>query len=255
MIRTSSVYERCHDLFAMYPQAVRAANHSETIHLMVLMLRDGDAGRFFVLSDDRRDGASQYALRRWRTQGVENIQASGGDVSDLAVDAVSRGVPVPQDEYLFGWRDGDVLTALVVLYTTYTPARPEPGWAVMPLMGSPEAQWPPFARDRLLGHWFWEHYWAGNIVSVGSLVAGTSDTVFWVDTQAILGSNCCVVARDVSSPDEPVLRQGRYVYHEVLREGKPVPTLETLLADPNKTDLASRFQPLDSGSGQPQDDD
>jgi hypothetical protein len=250
MIRTSSVYEKCHDLFATYPLAVRAADDSETIHLMILMLQDGDAARFLVLSDDRRDGASRYALRPWRAQGTEIIEAGSGEVSDLAVNAVTKGAPIPQGDSLFGWRAADALTALLVVYTTYTPARPEPSWAVMPLAGSPEVQWPPFTRDRLFGHWFWEHYWAGNIVSATGLIAGTADTVFWIDTRAILGSDCCVVARDVRSPGEPVLRQGRYVYHEVLRDRKPVPSLETLLADPSKVDLASRFGQSDSDCGE-----
>jgi hypothetical protein len=120
----------------------------------------------------------------------------------------------------------------------------------MPLAGTPEAQWPPFTRDRLFGHWFWEHYWAGNIVSVGGLIAGIADTAFWVNTRAILGSDCCAVARDVRSPEEPVLRQGRYVYHEVLRDGKSVPPLEALLAYPGRVDLATRFRQPDSERGE-----
>ena len=226
----------------MYPLAVRVANQSETVHLMILMLRTGEAGRFFVLSRDRRDGASRYTLRRWRAEGAEVIDA-GSVASDVATSAVTDGVPIPQDEYMFGWRDGDALSALVVVYTTYSPALPEPSWAVMPLTDSSEEQWPPFTGDRFLGHWFWERYWAGDVVSVGDLIASTSDTVFWVDTQAILGSNCCVVTRDVSSPQEPVLRRGRYVYHEVLRRGTLVPTLDALLADRHKTDLAPVFEP------------
>src|SRR5689334_13308974 len=112
MIRTSSIYERCHDLFAMYPIAVRAANDSETIHLMVLMLQDGNAARFFVLSNDRSLGASRYALRPWRAEGREIIEAGGGAVSDLAVNAIANGVPIPQHDSLFGWRGADALTAL-----------------------------------------------------------------------------------------------------------------------------------------------
>jgi hypothetical protein len=243
VIRTSSLYERCHELFDTYPLAVRAANDDKTIHLMILMLRDGDDGRFFVLSHDRSSDRNRYSLRSWRTAGTETIEADGGTVSDLTASVITHGVPVPQDDFLFGWRDSDALTALVVIYTTYSPVHQEPSWAVMPLAGSPEAQWPPFTRERLLGHWFWEQYWAGNVVSVGGLIASTSDTVFWVDTEAILGSDCCAVARDVRSAGEFALPKGRYVYHEVLTEGDLVPSLEALLADPAKADLASRFQP------------
>jgi hypothetical protein len=249
VIRTSSPYERCHELFDTYPLAVRAANDAKTIRLMILMLRDGDNGKFFVLSHDRSSDRNRYSLRSWRTAGTENIEAEPGTVSDLTASVITDGVPVPQDEFLFGWRDSNVLTALVVIYTTYSPVHQEPSWAVMPLAGSPEAQWPPFTRERLLGHWFWEHYWAGNVVSVGGLIASTSDTVFWVDTEAILGSDCCAVAREVRSVDELALPEGRYVYHEVLSEGDLVPPLDGLLAYPGKADLASRFRPYSAEHG------
>ena len=242
MIRVSSLYETCHELFSDYPLVVRAEDPSETARSMVLSLQDGDHERFFILSSDRHEDRPCYSLRSWRAEGVVNIEADGSTISDAAVDAVTRGVPIPQDESLFGWRYGDDIVALVVFYTTYTPACPEPCWSVMPLADIPEAQWPPFTGERFFGHWFWEHYWAGNIVSVDGLVAGTPDTAFWVDTQAILGSDCCVVARDIKSSDGYRLRRGRYIYHKALREDRPVPSLEALLADPGKTDLAPRFR-------------
>lgn len=94
----------------------------------------------------------------------------------------------------------------------------------------------------LFGDWFWEHYRAGNLVCLGGLIAETPDTVFWVDTRAILGSGCCAVARDITSPDGYTLRRGRYVYHQALRADKPMPSLGELLADTEKIDLAPRFQ-------------
>jgi hypothetical protein len=208
---------------------------------MVLMLLDGGNMRFFVLSHDRRADVHRFSLHPWRADAIENIEADGGVVSDLAVQVVSDGVPLPQDDALFGWRHADAITALVVFYTTYAPAYQEPSWAVMPLAGVPEAQWPPFTGERLFGYWFWENYRAGNVVSVDGLVARTSKTVFWVGTQAILGSDSCAVAHDIWSPEGYVLRRGRYVYHQALRTGKPVPTLEAMLAD-GKVDLAPRFQ-------------
>jgi hypothetical protein len=50
------------------------------------------------------------------------------------------------------------------------------------------------------------------------------------------------VAREVRSPEGPVLPRGRYVYYQALRLGKRVPPLKALLADTGKIDLAPRFR-------------
>jgi len=130
----------------------------------------------------------------------------------------------------------------MVAYTKYTLEYPEPSWTVMPLAGTSEAQWPPFTDERLLGRWFWDQYWNGTVVCLGGLIASTLDAVFWVDTQATLGSYSCAVSRDIRSSEGYTLRAGRYVYHQVLREGKSVPSLEMLLAEADKTDLSPRFR-------------
>jgi hypothetical protein len=253
MIRTSSLYEACHELFAAYPLAARALNHSGTIRSMVLMLQDGDNAGFFVLSNDCGEGRPSYSLRPWPAGGIVDIEADGSPVvPDVVVKAVTRGVPIPRDGSLFGWTCGDAITALVVVYAEYTSVHPEPGWAVMPRAGISEAQWPPFTGERLFGHWSWEHYRAGSIVSLDSLIAGNPDTVFWTDTTATLGSNCCAVGRDIRSPKGPTLQRGGYVYYQVLRAGKPVPSLGMLLADTSKIDLAPRFRHSGHSDGWPQ---
>jgi hypothetical protein len=140
-----------------------------------------------------------------------------------------------------GWTGLGHVTALVAIYAKYTPAS-EPYWAVMPLAGIPEAQWPPFTDEPDFGKWFWKHYRAGNINSLGSLIAATPGAVFWVDAKAVLGSDCCAVARDVRSPEGYILPRGRYVYYEALRARKPVPSLQTLLTAADPIDLASRFR-------------
>ena len=67
MIRTSSLYETCHELFACYPLAARVVNLSGTIRSMVLVVRDtADAG-FFVLQHDCGDGVPFYSLSPWHT--------------------------------------------------------------------------------------------------------------------------------------------------------------------------------------------
>ncbi len=242
MICTNTLYETCHGLFTDYPLAVRAANTSGTISLMVLLVRGGESEKYFVLSRDCREDRPRYYLHPWRAEGVVKIEADDASFSGVTMNALTYGVPIPQDDSLFGWRDRETITALVVFYTRYTPACPEPSWAVMPLVGIPEAQWPPFTGESVFGHWFWEHYQAGNVVSVDGIVGGKPDTVFWVDTQTILDSNCCAVAHDITSPEGYTLRRGRYVYHKALRADKAVPPLRVLLADTSKTDLAPQFR-------------
>lgn len=239
MTDTRPLSEECHGLFTNYPLAARNVNESGTVRSMVLMLPDGDDAGFFVLSRSCVDGKLAYSLWPWPDGDIVDIKAEGcATAPDPAVRAVTRGVPIPRDGSLFGWVCGAVITALIVVYAEYTPAYPEPGWAVMPLAGAPEAQWPPFTGERLLGHWSW----VKSIVSLDALIAEAPDTVCWVDTKAIVGSDCCVVTRDISAPEGHVLQRGRYVYYEALREGKPVPSLSTLLANTGKIDLAPRFQ-------------
>lgn len=251
MIRTTSLYEACQELFAGYPLAIRAVNHSATIRSMVLMLRDDDDVGFFVLSHDYGDGALLYSICPWPAGDVADIEADGGArVPDVLVNAVTCGVPIPRHGSIFGWMGRDAITALVVIYTDYEPARPLPRWTVMPFAGIPESQWPAFT-GRLFGYWFWEYYRTGRIVSLDDLIAETPDTVFWVNTQAILGSDCCAVVRDIRGPERYTLRRGCYVYSEALRAGEAVPSLTALLADTGKTDLAPRFRRSAYSDGRP----
>jgi hypothetical protein len=162
-------------------------------------------------------------------------------VSDTVMTVLTRGIPIPRDRSLFGWRQDDYVTALVPVYTTFTPQYPEPFWAVMPRVAPPR-------RDGLLLPT--SIYSArgsgsttgGDLVSVDSLIAEVPGTVFWTDTKAILGSDSCAVAHNIKSPEGFMLERGCYVYHRALRAGTPVPSLRALLADAGKTDLAPRFR-------------
>jgi hypothetical protein len=53
---------------------------------------------------------------------------------------------------------------------------------------------------------------------------------------AILESPC------ISSHQGYVLGRGSYVYYQALQDRKPVPSLDTLLGDPDRIDLADRFR-------------
>jgi hypothetical protein len=241
---TASSYQTCQELFARYPLAARAVDPAGTTHSMVLVHQDGDDGRFFVLSRGRGDGQFIYSLCSWPAGRVVDIEADGdASISELARKVVAHGVPLPRHGSMFGWTGKkDVITALILFYSRYEPARPFPLWTVMPLAEVPQPQWPSFTGRPLFGSWFWEHYQDGSIIPLDRLIAYNADAVFWVNTQAILGSDCCAVARDISSPEGHTLRRGRYVYSEALQVGAPLPSLTALLSDPGKTDLAPRFR-------------
>ena len=248
---TDFLSNACRELFTDYPLATTRVNHSGTKHSMVLMFGHGYDARFFILSRYCSEGRALYSLRPWPARDAEDIEIHASGVPDVAVEVVTRGVPIPRHGSLLGWACDNYITALVAVYAKYTPAAPQPYWTVMPLAGASEAVWPPFTDERFFGHWFWKHHMTQGIWSLGDLIAGNPGTVFWVNTKVILASDCCAVARDIKGPEGPVLRRGRYVYHHTLRVGKPVPSLRTLLAATGKIDLASRFQQPEHSDGKP----
>jgi hypothetical protein len=241
---TPYIYRACQELFARYPLAAETAyDGGNIVSSMVLMLQDRDDAQFFLLSHRSGDDTSPYSLGPWPKGDLIEIGPDYKDAApDATLEAVTCGVPIPRDGSIFGWTHRDNITALIAIYTKYTPESPIPSWTVMPLAGIPEAQWPPFVNERFFGSWFWEHYRVRTIALLDDLIAETPDTFYWVDTRTILGSDCCVVARNLMGPDGYTLRRGRYVYYQALRAGKPVPTLTVLLADAGKIDLAPRFQ-------------
>ena len=240
MTRASGLYHACHQLFADYPLAARPDSGAESGGSMVLMV-PGEAS-FYVLSLDYEKGEPVYSLGPWPAGVLAEIPADDTAPPDPVTGVIADAVPIPRDGSLFGWVRGHAVTALIVIYAEYAPECPVPSWTVMPLADSPESEWPPFINERLFGRWFWEQYWVGSIVSLGGLVAETPGTVFWVDTKALIGSDCCAVARDIISREGQRLQRGRYAYFQALRAGEPVPALDVLLADVGKIDLAPKFE-------------
>ena len=205
------------------------------------MLCDGEQVRFFVLMRIRSRSRTDYTLSPWRATGAVEIAADGGEVPELVANVVEQGIPVPRDGSLFGWAYQEIVTALIVIYASYRPDSPVPVWSVMPLVGTPESQWPPFSIERFFGRWFWKDLQAGNIVRLDGLIPAHPGIVFWLDTHQALGSNCCVVASDIKTSAGRILRRGRYLGAAALLAGVAVPALTDLLAEARKTDLASRF--------------
>jgi len=172
MVPASRAYLACRYLFNEYPLAVSGVDHIPAMHTMVLMLCDGEQVRFFVLMRIRSRSRTDYTLSPWRATGAVEIAADGGEVPELVANVVEQGIPVPRDGSLFGWAYQEIVTALIVIYASYRPDSPVPVWSVMPLVGTPESQWPPFSIERFFGRWFWKDLQAGNIVGAAALRAG-----------------------------------------------------------------------------------
>lgn len=243
VVLTSSLFEWSQRLFSTYPLAISEASVKDngTIQSMVLMLQDADKVNYIVLSQSSCEDRSWYSLCPWPDGPALTIEA-GGDVlvPENFASAVNRASPLPRDGSLFGWICDDIVTSLIAFYTEFSPAVPEPCWSVMPRVGIPDTQWPPFTGEPLIGEQFWIFKRARKIISVEGLIAETSGTVFWVDTEAEFGSGCCVVVSDARNAEGYTLPSGRYVYHKV--PPATVPSLPALLAKTNKTDLAPRFR-------------
>jgi hypothetical protein len=237
-----SVAEVCRELFADYPLAVTPISHDGAVRSMVLMVRDADGTVFFDLTQHGGCSEPLYSLCPCGSGDVVDFSADSTPAPpDLVGDAVSRGVPIPRHGSLWGWRNGDMLAALVTVYAGYRPEHSEPGWAVLPLADIPRAQWPPFTGEPQFGWWFWSYNRDGRIVSLADLLAETSATVFWTTAEAPPGRNFCVVARDIKSPEGYVLCSGSYVYYRVLLSDHPSPSLDTVLSRTDLIDLAPRL--------------
>jgi hypothetical protein len=239
MMCISVLYKMCQYLYADHPLASGPVDQTGAAQVVVVTLVDGEGERFFVLSHDCAAATPSYQLCSW--SGGEQLEiVADADVAapDSFSDAVLRGVPFPVDGSLFGWRRGDEITALIAFYAEYASGAPEPCWSVMPLANTPERQWPSFPS---FGGWFWKLLDSGSVVYLGDLIATTPGTVFWSDTEPIIGSGCCLVMRDIESDDGYTLRRGRYVHHSVLSSAGQVPPLDVLLTETRTTDLAPRF--------------
>lgn len=255
MTRAPGLYQKCGDLFDRYPLAVRPVKRNDgTDRAMVLLRHDGDNVAFYVLLRGHGTDGIFYAVRPWRTDRMVTIGHDGApDIPSEILDTVNGGVPIPRDGSLFGWRLRNSVTAMIAIYAQYSAACPTPGWSILPRVGTAMTRWPDFAGQRLFGSWFWNYYRAGNIVSLAEPIARNPDVVFWSDTEKILGSGCCIVTHNIKGPEGYTLRRGRYVHHQILREGKPIPSLDVLFADIPKTDLAPRLERLLISEGSSRD--
>ena len=246
---TQTLYGQCEALFEDYPLAVEPICDDGTQSSMVLMQPNGTAPQFYTLHIVRDgDPYSFCILRPWRSAGGVEISADASAAAPaLAAEVLACVIPLPRHGSLFGWMDDRrTVSALMPFHTDYESETPEPTWTIMPRADVAENQWPPFAGASLFGAWFWNYLRSGGITFLDALIAATPDAVFWTDTQVAIATppgfvaDCCVVACDIVSPDGFTFPRGCYAPRPVLRSGE-LPELETLLADPDRIDLAPRF--------------
>jgi hypothetical protein len=238
-----SPYRACEGLFSKYPLAVLTISADGDVRSMVLMLTTGGHVKFFTLTQQAEGSGRFYHLHPWRAKGGAEIERDGTPgLNAEGQQAITAGLPLPADGSLFGWVSKGAVTAMIHFNTHYTPESPEPSWTVMPRTGTPSAQWPPFTGQGFLTASFWKHQRAGRIVSLASLIARTERTVFWADTNKLLGSGCLAVTRDVASPGGITLPRGVYAYSRALKARRAVPSMETVLAEYAPVDLAARFR-------------
>jgi hypothetical protein len=230
MTKTDSLYQRCQQLFADYPLAV--LDDWE----MALLMPAGTGAAFFILAKEE-DGS--YTMDRWSGEELGRVSSNGGSAGDDMACVLKDGVPCPRDGELFGWVQHGVITGLIAASISQEHG---PVWSPMPAVGTPEDSWPAFVGPHVLGHWFWDEYQAGKIVSLGPLIASTPGTIYWAATEPTIGSGSAVVTTAVhkggiSLPD------GVYIYHGVLTgSGLCAEALESLARKAPQTDLAPRFR-------------
>jgi len=244
MMRVRSAYDQCEDLFAAYPLAVQCIDWAGDLHAMALVVRNDDRADYFMLARDSSEQKTFYSLAPWRPDGPRvDIEADRGDAPRATATVLGQGIPLPRHGSLFGWLEGDGVTALLAVYTQYAPEHPEPSWAVMPLDDASAQRWPPFTRQHF-GSWFWEHYRARKLVPLAALVAANPGTVFWAGIEGTPGWDCCIVSRDVKSDAGYTLTRGCYLNYEALRQGVKVPPPDRWPAGAPKLDLAPLMRPL-----------
>jgi hypothetical protein len=253
----NNVYQECDDLLARYPLAAEplAADGSQTA--MTVMVIGDDGPEFFILRHvSNGDPHPFWVIHPWGAEG--NVAVEPGDsVKAMPPGACKSGrlslgearhvvveaVPLPRDGALFGWAPEGTVTALVPFDGEARDDHPVPTWALMPLAGTAEAQWPDFADKRPLGEWFWEYHRAGLIVELDEAIAQTRRACWWLNGEVYgLDTGLCAVARDIAITGGLTLPRGLYACCGVLREGTPLPTLEDVLAGRGKTDLGPRFR-------------
>jgi len=238
-----TAFSSCLRLFRSYPLAVRRHYAEHRYGSMVLLDQAAAAPRFFVLIMEWDD---LFVLRHWdRRDGtrmeIRPREPVPGEVQRL----IENSVPVPRDGALLGWVSGQQVLAVLAAHgrlpEPWDDASAVPGVLVLPLVGSPSAEWPPLATSPLDDGALWEYVARGQLTDLGPLVTQQAGRAFWVpgvNKPAGRPTGARIVVPERLSADDFWLPAGVYADHWALREGTPVLTARQLLALPGVVDLA-----------------
>jgi len=238
-----TAFTSCLRLFRSYPLAVRRHYAEHRYGSMVLLDRVAAAPRFFVLIMEWDD---LFVLRHWdRRDGarmeIRPHEPVPGEVRRL----IENSVPVPRDGALLGWVSGQQVLAVLAAHgrlpEPWDDVSAVPGVLVLPLVGSPPAEWPPLATSPLDDGALWEYVARGQLTDLGPLVTQQAGRAFWVpgvNKPAGRPTGARIVVPERLSADDFWLPAGVYADHWALREGTPVLTARQLLALPGVVDLA-----------------
>lgn len=242
MTTTTTLYDTCEDLFARYPLAVRNVTEDGTVRSMTLV---APGARYSVLVADTGQEVPFFTLGTWGPGPSADIERDG-TLSDSGADvsAITEGTPLPRDGSMLGWTDRGRVGALILSWTAYSPEMAEPSWSLMLPVGPSAYPHLPIADRRPMGAWVWEGLAGGSVADLSGLIGESPGGAFWADLDPGdgNGSGCIVVPADVTDRAGLVLPAARYAFGLAAEDRARVPSLEALLADPAKVDLAPRFQ-------------
>jgi hypothetical protein len=245
-------FAACLRLFRSYPLAVSPwsgdGRHRSIVlrHPGIEENRASGGSDFFILSQDQAD---HFVLRPWGPGesglGVYQEIRPVEPVTAAVRRVIAEGMPVPRDGALLGWvSDRQAIVAFSVYHGQ--PGVPWPGGPqirALPMVGSDPLHWPAFTVSPLEDRRLWDYLDRGELVDLGSVVAGAPGSAFWVPSQnthrASRGHGCVVIRRNLAA-DEFWLPAGVYMDHWMLREGVPAPPASHLLTLPGTVDLARR---------------
>lgn len=240
-------FAACLRLFRCYPLAVTPHPANGGYPSMVLMSRAAGSAGFYVLTQVDDDA---FVIRSWNdSQGASQEIRPGEQVSGVAGQVISSGMPLPHDGALLGWVTDCQVTVMLAVHCphpgTWDTPVPFPEIRVMPMAGtSALREWPPFTSSPLEDGRLWEYVEWGQIVDIVPLVTRSTGLAFWVPLPGTRGARGegFVVISDNLPGDDYWLPAGVYMDHWTLREGIQAPPTGRLLSLPGVVDLVDQLR-------------
>src|SRR5262249_10234465 len=106
---TLTLYEQCDRLRNSHPAAINGPS------VPIAVFTDScfqfyNFGWFPKGSRDHEGPA--FELFAWHTDERAHIELDTADIPERFLTAIERGVPIPRERRLYGWRQGNIVTAL-----------------------------------------------------------------------------------------------------------------------------------------------